>query len=63
MAAFEEIAHFGEEAFDLVSKMEEKVKRLKNFVYKVMGKDVAKSKLYKCDMYKNIKKIKFLSFR
>jgi len=43
MAAFEEVAHFGEEAFDLVSKMEEKVKRLKNFVYKVMGKQISKT--------------------
>ena len=44
MAAFEEVAHFGEEAFDLVSKMEEKVRHLKNFIYKGLGKEVAKSK-------------------
>ena len=54
MAAYEEVAHFGEEAFDLVSKMEEKVKHLKNFIYKGLGKEIAKSKLYKLKCAKYI---------
>ena len=49
MAAFEEVAHFGKEAFDLVSKMEKTVEHLKNFVYKGLGGKLAKSKFYKCD--------------
>ena len=48
MAAFEEVAHFGKEAFDLVSKMEKTVEHLKNFVYKGLGGELAKSKFYKC---------------
>ena len=47
MAAFEEVARFGEKAFRLVSEMEEKVERLNNFVYKGLDKVIAKSKSYK----------------
>ena len=43
IAAFEEAAHFGEKAFDLVSKMEEKVEDLNNVIYKGLGRVVAKS--------------------
>ena len=43
IAAFEEAAHFGEKAFDLVSKMEEKVEDLNNVIYKGLGREVAKS--------------------
>jgi len=43
IAAFEEVAHFGKKAFDLVSKMEEKMKHLKNFIYKGLGQEVAKT--------------------
>ena len=43
IAAFEEVAHFGKKAFDLVSKME-KMKHLKNFIYKGLNQEVAKSK-------------------
>ena len=43
MAVLEEVAHFGEKAFDLVSKMEEKVEDLNNVIYKGLGRVVAKS--------------------
>ena len=41
--AFEKVARFGEEASDLVSKMEKNVKNLQHFIYRGLGKEIARS--------------------